>query len=57
MPIFIGEGEKKALALHGLALSGDENGSPHYRWVTIGIAGVWGWRGASVESQAQMEDS
>ena len=45
MPIFIGEGEKKALALHGLALSGHEKEPSRYRWITIGIAGVWGWRG------------
>ena len=43
LPIAITEGEKKALALHRLAL--DDGDSVMLRFFAIGIPGVWNWRG------------
>lgn len=43
IPIVIVEGEKKALALQRLAYHGTEK----TRFVPIGIAGVWNWRGTN----------
>jgi hypothetical protein len=40
LPIVISEGEKKTLALTALADTGDRP-----RWLSIGIPGVWNWRG------------
>jgi hypothetical protein len=40
LPIVITEGEKKTLALTALADTGDRP-----RWLAIGVAGVWNWRG------------
>lgn len=41
LPVIIVEGEKKALALSRLALF--ESEQP--RFLAVGVAGVWGWRG------------
>jgi hypothetical protein len=41
IPIIIVEGEKKALALWRLA----NHGTDYPRFIPIGIAGVWAWRG------------
>lgn len=43
LPIVITEGEKKALALYNLSLHNTATGTP--RFLPIGLAGVWGWRG------------
>src|SRR3982751_1308136 len=45
VPIAITEGEKKTLALHGLALHDLSDTAEHLRWVSIGLAGVWNWKG------------
>jgi predicted P-loop ATPase len=45
VPIAITEGEKKTLALHGLALHDMGDTVEHPRWVSIGLAGVWNWKG------------
>src|SRR3982750_4888230 len=45
VPIAITEGEKKTLALHGLALHDMSDTVEHPRWVSIGLAGVWNWKG------------
>lgn len=41
LPIVVTEGEKKAIALYRLALLNAES----IRFLPIGLAGVWGWRG------------
>ena len=41
LPVVFAEGEKKALALARLA----EYESERPRWLPIGLAGVWSWRG------------
>jgi hypothetical protein len=41
LPIIVVEGEKKALASHRLA----SHGIDHIRWLTIGLSGVWNWKG------------
>jgi predicted P-loop ATPase len=45
VPIAITEGEKKTLALHALALHELSDTAEHLRWVSIGLAGVWNWKG------------
>ena len=44
VPIIFCEGEKKALSLGRLAVFGRDSTQPP-RWLAIGIAGVWSWRG------------
>jgi hypothetical protein len=45
MPIVITEGEKKALALWGLAYHRLGDAAERPRWMPVGIAGVWNWKG------------
>lgn len=45
LPIIVTEGEKKAIALEGLAWYGLGDTATRPRWVPIGLAGVYGWRG------------
>ncbi|MBZ5607246.1 MAG: AAA family ATPase [Acidobacteriia bacterium] len=45
VPILITEGEKKALALWGLSWHGVSKAAEHPRWLSIGLSGVWNWRG------------
>jgi putative DNA primase/helicase len=44
-PLILTEGEKKALALWRLATDGTNQEAP--RFVPIGLAGVWSWRGVN----------
>jgi len=41
LPILVTEGEKKTLALQALG----DDGADRPRWLPVGIAGVWNWRG------------
>jgi uncharacterized protein (DUF927 family) len=43
LPIIVTEGEKKAIALHRLALAGRTDDAP--RFLPIGLPGVWNFRG------------
>lgn len=45
LPIMIVEGEKKTLALHELAWHALGDAAERPRWLAIGLAGVWNWRG------------
>jgi AAA domain/Domain of unknown function (DUF3854) len=45
MPAVLTEGEKKCLALSGLARYGIDDDSARPRWIPIAIGGVWNWRG------------
>jgi hypothetical protein len=45
LPVFITEGEKKTLALWSLACHDLSDAAELPRWLPIGLAGVWGWRG------------
>lgn len=45
LPICITEGEKKALALWQLSWHGFSDAAPIPRFVTVGLSGVWNWRG------------
>ena len=46
LPVVITEGEKKTLALYRLAL----HEADAARWLPVGVAGVWSWRGAAEET-------
>ena len=45
LPISLCEGEKKTLALLELAWHGLGDAAEQPRWLPIGLAGVWNWRG------------
>jgi hypothetical protein len=45
IPVVITEGPKKTLALHGLACHNLPIGETRPRWLTVGVAGVWNFRG------------
>jgi AAA domain/Domain of unknown function (DUF3854) len=46
LPVFLIEGEKKCLALHGLSWHGLGDGAERPRWLSIGVSGVWNFRGS-----------
>jgi hypothetical protein len=45
LPLMLTEGEKKTLALAELAWHGLGDAAERPRWLTVGIGGVWNWRG------------
>ena len=45
MPIVLVEGEKKTLATAEIAWHDLGDGADRPRWLSIGIAGVWSWKG------------
>jgi hypothetical protein len=45
LPLLITEGEKKTLALHDLGWHALGDAAERPRWLAIGLAGVWNWRG------------
>ncbi len=45
LPIAITEGEKKTLSLWGLGWHGMGDVAERPRWLSVGISGVWNWRG------------
>lgn len=45
LPIYLVEGEKKTLALHDLGWHGLSDAAERPRWLSVGIGGVWNWRG------------
>ncbi len=51
LPIVLTEGEKKALALWGLSWHALEPHSQLPRWLPVGIAGVWSWKGSAGKTE------
>jgi hypothetical protein len=47
VPIVLTEGEKKAMALHGLSWHAIGEAAERPRWLSIGLSGVWNWRGVT----------
>jgi len=45
LPIVLTEGEKKCLSLHGLSWHGLGDGAERPRWLSLGLSGVWNFRG------------
>lgn len=45
LPVCLLEGEKKALSLHDLDWHDLSDAAERPRWLSIGIGGVWNWRG------------
>lgn len=45
LPLVITEGEKKTLALHELGWHALGDAAERPRWLAVGLAGVWNWRG------------
>ncbi|MFL6448692.1 MAG: AAA family ATPase [Bryobacteraceae bacterium] len=52
LPVLIVEGEKKALSAWELSWHGLGEAADRPRWLTIAIAGVWGWRGTTSKTVA-----
>jgi hypothetical protein len=53
LPICITEGEKKTLALWELAWHGLPDSALTPRFLPVGLAGVWGWRGKVGKTESQ----
>jgi Domain of unknown function (DUF3854)/AAA domain len=47
LPIVITEGEKKTLALWSLSHHDLGEAAERPRWISVGLAGVWNWRGTT----------
>ena len=45
LPVYLVEGEKKTLALHDLGWHALGDAAERPRWLSIGVSGVWNWRG------------
>lgn len=53
LPICITEGEKKALALWELAWHGFSESAVRPRFLPVGLAGVWSWRGKVGKTESE----
>ena len=45
LPVVLIEGEKKCLSLHGLSWHGLGDGAERPHWLSVGLSGVWNFRG------------